>query len=227
MDTWDENLVIRLICWFYVKNCTFLHTTEQIFLVTGSLRRPLPLPIFPQSGRDRTASEFNIRAVSTAIIALKCTVVKLRAWDRQTDRHTERRIAVLLLIYLCPQPQVKHTLKSEMTTYVSVDAATVVAILFSWYSPGVTMCVSAGGVSQRTCELRTFANSASSVEHTGVFRRGVPPPKKNWRHLIRRLTGSWRIQFETCRPTQSFDDSFPCPEFVISLPNVFNQNDNA
>jgi len=32
MDTWDKNLVI--ICWFYVKNGTFVHITDKIFLVT-------------------------------------------------------------------------------------------------------------------------------------------------------------------------------------------------
>jgi len=41
LSLWDEYLVI--IWWFYVdKNCIFVHTTDNVFPVTGPLWRPLP-----------------------------------------------------------------------------------------------------------------------------------------------------------------------------------------
>jgi len=40
VDIWDENSVI--ICWFYVKNCLFVHmTVKNFFPVTDPLQRPL------------------------------------------------------------------------------------------------------------------------------------------------------------------------------------------
>ena len=37
LDIWDGNLVIRPICWFYVKNCILKHMTDAIFPVTSPL----------------------------------------------------------------------------------------------------------------------------------------------------------------------------------------------
>jgi len=41
VSLWNENVVIRPIYWFYVKNCIFVHMTDGNFSATGALRRPL------------------------------------------------------------------------------------------------------------------------------------------------------------------------------------------
>jgi len=47
-----------IICWFYVKNCIFVHITDKIFPGNGSLSETSG-PHYPPSGGARTAPEHN------------------------------------------------------------------------------------------------------------------------------------------------------------------------